>query len=138
MPAVRAARSAPRVARGFVYVLLLVVCTATAAYGGYVVGSRTQPAPATAATQIGEPAKASVAKAVAAQRRADRAKRRQALIDFAQFQRERFAAELQRKLDAQHITDGRAAARAYPPGKKPRTGEAQQAAAEKAPQAGRG
>ena len=117
MPAVR---KAPTIARGFVYVLLLVVCTVSAAYGGYVVGTRTQPAESSAGPLIGgdQDKATAVAKAVAAQKRADRGKRRAALRDFAIFQRERFAAELQQKLSEQHMADGQAAARAYSRGRK--------------------
>src|SRR4051812_33636937 len=129
MPAVA---TVPRFARGFVYVLLLVVCTATAAYGGYVVGTRTVPTESSITTRQDVAVKTAVARAVAGQRRADRAKRRAALLEFAGFQRRRFASELQRKLDAQHISDGEAAARAYSRGKKAGAVEAERTAAKDA------
>ena len=115
MPAVRAGS---RFATGFVYLLLLAVCTVTAAYGGYVVGSRSRPTESSIATKQGDAVHAAVTRAVAAQRRTDRAKRRDAMLRFAEFQRARFAAEKQRALDAQHISDGAAAARAYSRGLK--------------------
>ena len=115
MPAVR---TGPRLATGFVYLLLLAVCTVTAAYGGYVVGSRSRPTESSIATQKGDAVKTAVNRAIAAQQREDRAKRRHALRAFADFQRQRFASELQSKLDAQHISDGEAAARAYSRGLK--------------------
>lgn len=127
MPAVR---TGPRLATGFVYLLLLAVCTVTAAYGGYVVGSRSQPTESSIATQKGVAVKAAVTRALAAQKREDRAKRRRALREFADFQRQRFAAELQRKLDAQHISDGAAAARAYSRGLKAGTVKGEQKAAQ--------
>jgi hypothetical protein len=126
------ARKAPPIARGFVYVLLLVVCTVTAAYGGYVVGSRSAPAEDTIATDRDVAVKIAVARAVAAQKHEDRAKRREALREFADFQRQRFAAEKQRALDAQHIEDGEAAARAYSRGKKAGAVDAQRKFAEEA------
>ena len=128
----RAERALPRLARGFVYVLLLVVCTVTAAYGGYTVGTRTRPSDTSITTQKGDAVKIAVTRAVAAQKHADRVKRRNALRDFANFQRARFDAELQRKLDAQHITDGEAAARAYSRGQKAGAVAAQKKAAEAA------
>ena len=125
-----AARTGPRFATGFVYLLLLAVCTVTAAYGGYVVGSRSRPTESSIATQKGDAVKTAVARAIAAQKREDRAKRRDAMLKFADFQRQRFAAEKQRALDAQHITDGAAAARAYSRGLKAGTVKGEQKAAQ--------
>src|SRR4051794_11982009 len=78
---VPAVRAAPRIARGLVYVLLLIVCTATAAYGGYVVGTRTVPTESSITTRQDVAVDTAVTRAVAAQKRADRAKRRAALRD---------------------------------------------------------
>jgi len=111
-------RAIARLARGFVYVLLVVAFTATAAYGGYVIGSRHGPSEGAVAADQSAAVKAAVTKAVATQKREDRAKRRDALRQFGDFQRERFAAELQQKLTEQHQVDAEAAARAYVRGKK--------------------
>jgi len=107
----------PRVARGFVYVLVVVAFTVTAAYGGYTIGHRSRPDDAAIRTGQSAAVTTAVHKAVRHQAALDRAKRRDALREFAGFQRARFASELQRKLDAQHITDAEAAARAYTRGK---------------------
>jgi len=111
-------RLAPRVARGFAYLLVVVTFTATAAYGGYTIGHRSRPDNTTIRTDQSAAVSAAVHRAVRHQVALDRTKRRDALRAFADFQRARFAAELQRKLDAQHITDGEAAARAYTRGKR--------------------
>lgn len=111
-------RLAPRVARGFVYVLVVVAFTVTAAYGGYTIGKRSLPDQKVVKNDTSAAVSAAVHRAVAHQKALDRAKRRRALRDFAAFQRARFAAEKQQALDAQHIADGQAAARAYARGRK--------------------
>jgi hypothetical protein len=108
----------PRLARGFVYVLVVVAFTVTAAYGGYTIGHRSRPDDAAIRTDESAAVSTAVHKAVRHQAAIDRAKRRDALRAFADFQRTRFASELQRKLDEQHIVDAQAAARAYSRGRK--------------------
>jgi hypothetical protein len=125
-----------RVARGFVYVLVVVAFTATAAYGGYVIGSRHGPSEGAVAADQSAAVKVAVAKAVASQKHEDRARRRDALRQFGDFQRQRFAAELQRKLTEQHQIDAEAAARAYTRGKHAGAVVATQKAAAEADQAG--
>ena len=109
---------APRVARGFVYLLVVVAFTVTAAYGGYTIGKRSVPDQKVVKSDTSAAVSTAVHRAVAHQKALDRAKRRDALRAFADFQRARFASEKQQALDAQHITDGEAAARAYARGKK--------------------
>jgi hypothetical protein len=106
-----------RVARAFAYVLLVVTCTVVAALGGYQVGIRSNPSESTSAAERAQAVDTAVAKAVAAQKATDRRLRRDALKSFGVFQREKYMALMQRRLDAQHLEDAAEAARAYRRGK---------------------
>lgn len=107
-----------RIARVIAYLLVVVAFTATAAFGGYVVGSRTRPTDAKISAEQTLAVKAAVAHAVAARARTDRAERIAVLKKAMAWQQQRFAETLQRKLDEQHLADGQAAARAFSRGKR--------------------
>ena len=106
-----------RFARAFAYVLLVVTCTVIAALGGYQVGVRSNPSETTSAAERTQAVHGAVAKAVATQKAADRALRVDALQAAMAFQREKYLALMQRRLDAQHLEDAAEAARAYRRGK---------------------
>lgn len=120
-----------RVARAFAYVLLVITCTVIAALGGYQVGTRTNPSESTSATERQQAVHVAVTKAVAAQRAKDRQLRRDALQAFGAFQREKYMALMQRRLDAQHLDDAAEAARAYRRGKAAGAAASAEKAAEK-------
>lgn len=111
-------RLAPRIARGFVYLLVVVAFTVTAAYGGYTIGKRSVPDQKVVRSDTSTAVSTAVARAVARQKALDRTKRREALRDFAVFQRAQFASEKQAALSAQQLEDAKEAARAYARGKK--------------------
>ena len=106
-----------RVARAFAYVLVVVTFTATAAYGGYVIGTRSRPSEADVASGRAAAIHVAVAKAVAARGKADRALRRDAIQAALRYQHTRDMELMQRRLSAQHIADGELAARAFARGR---------------------
>lgn len=122
-----------RVARAFAYVLLVVTCTVIAALGGYQVGVRSNPSKETSAAERTTAVDQAVKRAVARQKAADRALRRDALKRFGAFQRERFASELAARVAEVRLAEAANAARAYRRGKAAgRVTEARAAAKEAA------
>ena len=123
-----------RVARAFAYVLVVVTFTATAAYGGYVIGTRSRPSEGDVVARSAASSHTAVARAVAARGHADRVLRREAITKSMAFQRQRDMELMQRRLSEQHIADGEEAARAFargraagrPATKKPKQPDASQ------------
>lgn len=106
-----------RIARAFAYVLVVITFTATAAYGGYVIGTRSRPSDGDIAAGRAADMHAAKAKAVAARGKADRALRRAAIQNALSYQHARDMELTQRRLSEQHIADGELAARAFSRGK---------------------
>ena len=104
-----------RAGRAFAYVLLVVTCTVIAALGGYQVGVRAQPEVAAPPTQ--QQIDTAVAAAVKKQKAADRAKKRADMAKAMAWQRERFDAEMSRRISEVRLAEAENAARAYRRGK---------------------
>jgi hypothetical protein len=116
MPAMRRPSArAGRAGRAFAYVLLVVTCTVIAALGGYQIGTRTQPETTAAPTE--RQLDAAVAAAVKKQKAADRAKKRADMASAMAWQREKFNAELSRRISEVRLAEAENAARAYRRGK---------------------